>query len=29
MDAEPHLPDDPGVDPKDVKEREGRRFRLF
>jgi HemY protein len=28
-DLEPHLPDDPGVDPEDAKEREGRRFRLF
>lgn len=28
-DVEPHLPDDPGVDPDDVKEREARRFRLF
>jgi HemY protein len=25
----PHLPDDPGVDPKDVEGREARRFRLF
>lgn len=29
VEAEPHLPDDPGVDPEDVKERESRRFRLF
>ena len=29
VDVEPHLPDDPGVDPDDVKDREGRRFRLF
>jgi HemY protein len=28
-DETPHLPDDPGVDPKEAEERETRRFRLF